>query len=157
VRRLVQGLAASEQQRQLLVWWSRFRRSHQARAIHCHTQHRACQAPPVARADVLPLPIPLPGLPALTDALWEQLRPLFEPAQPRRGRPTERWRRRLEAVLWISRTASAWRQLPDHFGPWETVVYHYRRWCKDGLWDRVLQILLSQDASHAARLSLPAP
>ena len=99
----------------------------------------------------------MPSLPALTDLLWEQLRPLFESGQPKRGRPTEQWRRRVEAVLWISRTASAWRQLPERFGPWETVVYHYRRWCKSGLWERILQILLSQDKTFAACLSPPIP
>jgi len=130
---------------------------HQARAKRSHTQRRACQAPPVALPHALPLPIALPILPPLTDALWDQLRPLLEPAQPKRSRPTEQWRRRVEAVLWVARTASAWRQLPEHFGPWETVVYHYRRWCKEGLWERILQILLPQDASHAARFSLTAP
>jgi len=128
-----------------------------ARAKQCHTQRRAYQAPPVAPADALPEPICLPGLPQLTDTLWEHLRPLFEPAQPRRGRPTGQWRRRVEAVLWVARTASAWRQLPAHFGPWETVVYHYRRWCKEGLWERVLQILLPQSVSPVACLSPPVP
>ena len=111
----------------------------------------------VARPHPLPLPIPLPGLPPLTDALWDQLRPLFEPTQPKRGRSTQQWRRRVEAVLWVARTASAWRQLPEDFGPWETVVYHYRRWCKGGLWECILQILLPQSAAHVPPLALPAP
>lgn len=157
VRRLLRGIDAAEEQRKKVVWWSRFRRAHQARAKRCHLQRRARQAPPLARADALPEPICLPCLPALTDALWEQLRPLFEPAQSRRGRPTEQWRRRVEAVLWVAHTACSWRQLPAHFGPWETVVYHYRRWCKEGLWERVLQILLPPVAAPAACLSPPAP
>jgi len=157
VRRLLRGMDAAEEQRRTVVWWSRFRRSHQARAKRCHTQRRAYQAPPVAHVDALSEPICLPALPQLTDALWEQLRPLFEPVQPKRGRPTDEWRRRVEAVLWVARTAGSWRHLPEEFGPWETVVYHYRRWCKDGLWVQILQILLPQGTSHAARLSLPAP
>ena len=99
----------------------------------------------------------LPGLPQLTDALWEQLRPLLESAQPKRGRPTEQGRRHVEAVLWVAHTACPWRQLPERFGPWETVVYHYRRWCKEGLWEQVLQVLLPQGVSYAAYLALPAP
>lgn len=147
----------AEEQRTKLVWWSRFRRVHQDRAHRCHLQRRARQAPPVAPADAGPAPICLPGLPQLTDALWEQLRPLLEPAQPKRGRRTEEWRRRVEAVLWVARTACSWRQLPERFGPWETVVYHYRRWCKEGIWEQVLQVLLPQGASHAAYLSPPVP
>jgi hypothetical protein len=157
VRRLLRGMGAAEEQRRNVVWWSRLRRSHQARAKLCHTQRRACQTPPVAGVDTLPEPICLPTLPHLTDALWEQLRPLFEPAQPKRGRPTDERRKRVEAVLWVVHTACSWRQLPAHFGPWETVVSHYRRWCKSGLWERVLQILLPQGAAPAASLSLPVP
>ena len=157
MRRLLRGIDATEQQRTHLVWWSRFRRTHQARAKRFHTQRRTYQAPPVAQPHTPPLPILLPGLPLLTDALWNQLRPLFEPAQLKRGRQTQQWRQRVEAVLWVARTASAWRHLPQDFGPWETVVYHYRRWCKEGLWERILQILLPQSASHMPPFALPAP
>jgi len=68
VRRLLRGIDAAEEQRTHLMWWSRFRRRHQARAKQSHTQRRTCQAPPVALPHTLPLPIPLPGLPPLTDA-----------------------------------------------------------------------------------------
>ena len=153
MRRLLQGLSIPEQQRSRLVWWSRFRRTHQARARLCHVQRRTRQAPPVASADALPEPIRLPGLPSLTEAQWEQLRPLLQPQQ--RGRRAADMRLILEAVLWIAHTASSWRQLPERFGPWETVVYHYRRWCKSGLWAHILQILLLQDASPAVGLSPP--
>src|SRR5262252_3355468 len=104
VRRLLRGIDAAEEQRTHLVWWSRFRRTHQARAKRSHTQRRTYQAPRIALPHPLPLPIPLPVLPLLTDALWDQLRPLFKPAQPKRGRQTDQWRRRVEAVLWVART-----------------------------------------------------
>lgn len=157
MRHLLRGLDLAEEQRTRIRWWSRFRRTHQARARACHQQRRARQAPAVAPANALPHPICLPGLPQLTDALWEHVCPLFMPAQPKRGRRTQEWRLRVEAVLWITHTGSSWRHLPERFGPWETVVYHYRRWCKEGLWERVLQILLPPDEAFAARLSLPAP
>lgn len=147
----------AEEQRTKLLWWSRFRCTHQARATVCHTQRRARQTPPVIPAGEAPEPISLPGLPQLTDGLWEQLRPLFEPAQSKRGRPTDERRRRVEAVLWVSRTACSWRHLPERLGPWETTVYHYRRWCKEGIWERVLQILLSQDDPAPTDLSPPVP
>ena len=156
VRRLLRGIEVAEEQRTHLVWWSRFRRTHQARAKRSHTQRRLCQAPLVVPPHEIPPPICLPALPQLTDALWQRLRPLFELAKPKRGRHTEQWRLRVEAVVWIARTGSSWRQLPERLGPWETSVYHYRRWCKEGLWERVLQIMLPPGAAPTAGLSPPA-
>lgn len=157
MRRLLRGLEMAEEQRSKIVWWSRFRRTHQARARRCHQQRRSRQAPRVAPPHQIPPPICLPALPKLTDALWERIRPLFEPAQPKRGRHTEQWRLRVEAVVWIARTGSSWRQLPERFGPWETSAYHYRRWCHEGLWERALHILLPPVAAPTACLSPPTP
>jgi len=36
----------------------------------------------------------------------------------------------LEAVLWIARTSSPWRDLPPDFGKWNTVFKRYREWVK---------------------------
>jgi putative transposase len=33
----------------------------------------------------------------------------------------------VEAVLWISRTGSPWRELPRRFGKWYTAYTRYRR------------------------------
>jgi transposase len=35
-----------------------------------------------------------------------------------------------------------WRDLPPHFGPWQTVWKRHARFCKDGTWDRMLTALL---------------
>jgi len=93
----------------------------------------------------------------LTDAPTRTTAPVVRVGASQTRSPNIRGRRRVEAVLWVARTACSWRHLPEHFGPWETIVYHYRRWCKEGIWERVLQILLSQDASPAACLFPPVP
>ena len=38
----------------------------------------------------------------------------------------------IEAVLWIIRTGSPWRDLPDDFGHWHRVYVRYHRWSKKG-------------------------
>ena len=43
----------------------------------------------------------------------------------------------LEAVLWIARTGSAWRDLPPTFGNWNTVFKRYRDWVKAGVFRRI--------------------
>lgn len=32
-----------------------------------------------------------------------------------------------------------WRDLPDRFGPWETVYERHRLWAGDGTWERLFQ------------------
>ena len=43
----------------------------------------------------------------------------------------------LEAVLWIARTGSPWRDLPPMFGNWNTVFKRYRDWVKAGVFRRI--------------------
>ena len=43
----------------------------------------------------------------------------------------------VEAVLWIIRTGSPWRDLPVDFGHWHRVYVRYNRWSKKGVWARI--------------------
>ena len=43
----------------------------------------------------------------------------------------------VEAVLWIIRTGSPWRDLPADFGHWHGVYVRYNRWSKKGVWERI--------------------
>ena len=47
----------------------------------------------------------------------------------------------VEAVLWIIRTGSPWRDLPSDFGHWHRVSVRYNRWSKKAVWERVFQIM----------------
>jgi Putative transposase of IS4/5 family (DUF4096) len=145
VRRLFQVLSQSQEQQAHRLHWSRFRRQHQRRAQRFHRLRRARQAPAVS-AD-LPAPLPLLGVPALTDEHWEQIRPLLPPQKPQTGRPAIDHRLMVEGMLWVVRTGSSWRELPERFGPWSTVSSRYQRWCKEGLWTRILQVLLPPQAT----------
>ncbi len=145
VRRLFQAMSESQDQQARRLHWSRFRRRHQRRAQHFHRLRRARQAPPVS-ADPPPA-LRLLGVPRLTDEHWEQLRPLLPPQKPQTGRPAIDHRLMVEGMLWVVRTGSSWRELPARFGPWSTVSSRYQRWCKEGLWVRILQVLLPSEAS----------
>ena len=148
LRRLVHALQEPAAQRERRLWWSRFRRSHQAGARRSHVARRARQAP--QRSSALPEPIQLPGLPALTTEHWEQLRPLLPPQKPLTGHPAVDHRLIVEGMLWVVRTGSSWRELPERFGPWSTVSSRYQRWCKEGIWARILQVLLPNEDSFAS-------
>src|SRR5260221_4112013 len=112
LRRVICALREPEEQRVKRLWWSHFRRVHQAGARRCHVQRRARQAP-LTCTEPRP-PIRLMGLPDLTADHWERLRPLLP--QPRSGHSAEEGRLIVEAILWVMQTGSAWREVPERFG-----------------------------------------
>ncbi|WP_442813742.1 IS5 family transposase [Streptomyces sp. NBC_01558] len=73
----------------------------------------------------------------LTNAEWDRL----ESFLPRGGARGGRWsdhRRVINGVLYRVRTGVQWRDLPERFGPWETVYKRHRRWSADGTWKMLL-------------------
>jgi len=64
----------------------------------------------------------------LTDAQWAQMEPhcLGKVTDP--GRSGGDNRLFVEAVLWIVRTGSPWRDLPSQFGNWSTAYRRFRDW-----------------------------
>jgi transposase len=75
----------------------------------------------------------------LSDRQWEGLRPLL-PLKPRTGRPAHDHRTILNGILWILRTGSPWRCLPERYGSWKTVSSRFYRWQKAGVWNRILSL-----------------
>jgi len=60
---------------------------------------------------------------------------LGKPGDP--GRSGKNNRLFVEAVLWIARTGSPWRDLPPTFGHWNSVYTRFRDWVKAGVWKRL--------------------
>ena len=56
----------------------------------------------------------------------------------------------VDGILWILRTGSPWCDLPDEFGPLETVYGCFDRWNADGTLDEILQ------RSRAAQVDIGA-
>ena len=83
----------------------------------------------------------------LTDAAWRRLAPLLPPQRPRTGRPARDHRTMIDAMLWLSKTGVPWRDLPERYGPWQTVATRFYRWTRSGLWQRILAEL--QQAADA--------
>ena len=51
----------------------------------------------------------------------------------------------VEAVLWVGRTGSPWRDLPVEFGPWNSAYVRFARWSDKQVWHKVF-VVLRQDA-----------
>jgi len=47
----------------------------------------------------------------------------------------------LDAMLWLLRTSAPWRDLPDFYGPWETVYSRFRIWRQEGVFDHIVERL----------------
>jgi transposase len=74
----------------------------------------------------------------LTDVQWAALEPLL-PAPSVQGRPPKWTRRQLiNAIRWRIRVGAPWRDVPVEYAPWQTVYGLFRRWQRDGTWDRIL-------------------
>lgn len=76
----------------------------------------------------------------LTDEQWDCIADIFPPPA-KTGRPPSDRRMIVDGILWIMRTGSPWRDLPDEFGPWGTVWDLFDAWNADGTLDEILSHL----------------
>jgi transposase len=77
----------------------------------------------------------------LTDSQWDRIAPFLPGKVGDPGRSGRDNRLFLEAVLWLVRTGSPWRDLPDAFGPWNTAFRRFRRWADKGVFERIFNEL----------------
>ena len=77
----------------------------------------------------------------LTDEQWDAVEPLIPRKEARTGRPPEDRREMLDGILWVLRTGAPWRDLPERFGPWQTVYDYFSAWRRTGVFDGILEAL----------------
>jgi transposase len=77
----------------------------------------------------------------VSDEEWLVIGPLLPPERGRWSRPAQDNRRYFEGMLWVARTGSQWRYLPDEYGKWNSVFRRYRRWIESGVFDAMLETL----------------
>jgi transposase len=77
----------------------------------------------------------------LRDDEWAIIGELLPPERGRGCRPAQDNRLYFEGMMWIARTGSQWRHLPDEYGKWNSVFRRYRRWVSTGVFDAMLETL----------------
>ena len=77
----------------------------------------------------------------LTDEQWALVEPHLPASNARTGRPASDRRTLLNAIFWILITGAPWRDLPERFGPWQTVYHHFSKWRKNGIFARIIEVL----------------
>ncbi|MGE0083819.1 MAG: IS5 family transposase [Desulfococcaceae bacterium] len=93
----------------------------------------------------------------LTDDQWN-IAARFLPLVVKTGRPREvSLREIMNAILYIVRAGCAWRLLPHDFPAWQTVYRYFRKWKKDGTWEKMHNILFRETRIKAGRDPEPGP
>lgn len=91
----------------------------------------------------------------MTDAQWELLADLFPEAQT--GRPREvSIPDVVDAIFYVNRTGVQWRYLPHDYPRWDVVYSYFRKWGKDGTWDKVQRVLREGVRQTAGREATPS-
>ena len=82
----------------------------------------------------------------LTKEQWERVKAVLPPERTgKRGRPRKDDRKMLNGMLWIARSGAQWRELPEAYGPWQSVYARFAKWRDDGTLEAIFHAL-SADA-----------
>ncbi len=93
----------------------------------------------------------------LSDEQWDKMRNLLPIERRGPGRPIAiDMREAVNAMVYISKTGCQWENLPGEFPPYQSVYYHYRKWCLDGTWEAVNRAWLYEARRDAGRRPHPS-
>ena len=82
----------------------------------------------------------------LTKGQLERIKEVLSPERTgKRGRPRKDDRNMLSGMLWIVRSGVQWRELPEAYGPWQSVYARSAKWRDDGTLEAIFRAL-SADA-----------
>jgi len=73
----------------------------------------------------------------LSDEQWERISGLIIGRPDQCGSTGRDNRMFVEGGLWIVRTGSPWRDLPEVFGGWNSVFRRFSRWSRKSVWQRM--------------------
>jgi len=91
----------------------------------------------------------------MTDMEWQMIAPLMPP-QPCRGRKrTTDLRLVVDAIFYLLQSGCQWGLLPKDFPPKSTVHHYFKRFCRDGIWARIHDVLYCRTRDLEGREASP--
>jgi len=91
----------------------------------------------------------------VTEEQWPLIQPLF-PVSSGRGRPMElALQAVINAIFYLVRTGCQWRNLPKDLPKWQSVYYYFRKWSKDGTWQKVNEAVRKREREKRGRQPEP--
>jgi putative transposase len=93
----------------------------------------------------------------LSDEGWAMIGALLPLSHSGAGRPIAiDMRQAVNAMLYLLKTGCQWANLPGEFPPYQSVYYHYHKWCRNGVWEQVNRALIYQARRAAGRCPHPS-
>lgn len=86
----------------------------------------------------------------LKDAQWEMIKNHFT-FGTYGNRATHDKRQLVNAVFYLTKTGCQWRQLPKDFPPWSTVHSFYWRMKKKGIWEKMMDDLVTKSRVQSGK------
>ena len=92
-----------------------------------------------------------------SDTEWAILEPLI-PAPKPRGRPAKVPRREIvNALRYVPENRIPWRARPHDLPHGSTVYPYFRKWQKEGVWEKVAQVLARRDRERGGSFGVWGP
>ena len=82
----------------------------------------------------------------VTDDEWERVKCYIPEKQEShsRGRPSKDSRTMFDGIFWIFRSGASWRDLPNRYGPWQTVYKRFAKWSEAGIFEKIFTDLAAE-------------
>jgi putative transposase len=93
----------------------------------------------------------------MSNKQWQIIKPLLPLEHGGSGRPIELdMRQVVNAIFYVVRTGCQWKNLPRDYPNYNSVYYHYRKWCRDGTWQDINETLRQEERQQQGRQSEPS-
>ena len=92
----------------------------------------------------------------LTDEQWKMIRLLIPPSPPIGTDRAVNMRKIVNGIFYVNRSGCQWRMLPKDYEHWNTTYGYFRRWRKDGTWQKIHDALREQVREKEEREPTPS-
>ena len=89
---------------------------------------------------------------ALRDDQWEKIKDFLPGRKGHVGGTAKDNRLFVDAVLYRYRAGIPWRDLPERFGDFRVVHTRFSRWSRNGVWEKVFQVLTEDPDNEYAMI-----
>jgi putative transposase len=92
----------------------------------------------------------------LTDKEWSIIEPIFTKAKKGKHLQKHSKQELVNAVRYLSKTGCQWRMLPQEYPKYQTVYSFYNRAIKNGLWEKMTDLLVQMTRLETKRNAKPS-